>query len=214
VDLAAYWDGYYEDRSDRHPVVPSQFAAFVASEVGTSSRNVIDLGCGNGRDTLFFASLGYRTIGIDASESAIALCDTRAAAEPADVRDRLSFVRAALPSPELDAILASVPLNDPVVVYARFFLHAIEQDVEEDLMRALSSTAATIAKVAVEFRTHRDRGQAKSTPDHFRRFMDSADFLHRATGIGFRPTYWVEGFGYAKYAADDAHVARVLLERT
>jgi SAM-dependent methyltransferase len=213
VDLSAYWDGYYEDRSDRHPVVPSQFAAFVASEIGTSARNVVDLGCGNGRDTLFFASLGYRTVGLDASESAISLCEARADAGPTDVRERVSFIRAELPSQELDAALAGFPEGDPVVVYARFFLHAIEEAVEEAILTAVRSTPASVMSLAVEFRTQRDRGQTKSTPDHFRRFMGSADFLHRATRLGFRPTYWVEGFGYAKYATDDAHVARVLLER-
>jgi len=213
VDLAAYWDHYYEDRSDRHPVVPSQFAAFVASEIGTSARNVVDLGCGNGRDTLFFASLGYRTVGIDASETAISLCEARADAGSADVRERVTFTRAALPSPELDAALAAFPTGDPVVVYARFFLHAIEEEVEAAVLDALRSTPASVTTVAVEFRTHRDRGQAKHTPDHFRRFMDPADFLHRASRSGFRPTYAVDGFGYAKHATDDAHVARVLLER-
>ena len=212
MDVQAYWNKYYVGRADSRTVVPSQFAAFVAGEIGTSVRNIVDLGCGNGRDTMFFANLGYLAVGVDASESAIALCQARADAGPPDARGRVTFARAALPSPGLDTALAAVSIGDPVVVYARFFLHAIEEAVEESLLRGIRSSGASVSTVAVEFRTHRDREQAKSTPAHFRRFIEPADFLRRATRSGFRPTYFVEGFGYAKHAADDAHVARVLLE--
>jgi SAM-dependent methyltransferase len=212
VDVQAYWNKYYVGRTDSATVVPSQFAAFVAGEIGTSARNIVDLGCGNGRDTMFFANLGYLAVGVDASESAIALCQARADAGPPDARGRVTFAQAALPSPGLDTALAAVSIGDPIVVYARFFLHAIEEAVEESLLRAIRSSGASVSAVAVEFRTHRDREQAKSTPAHFRRFIEPADFLRRATRSGFRPTYFVEGFGYAKHAADDAHVARVLLE--
>ena len=35
---------------------------------------VLDVGCGNGRDTLFFAQLGFDTLGIDAAQAAIDHC--------------------------------------------------------------------------------------------------------------------------------------------
>ena len=72
----AYWNQYYFAPRDFKIQAPSQFAAFVASEY-TSHRLMVDVGCGNGRDTLFFAQLGYETLGIDGSSTAIDHCRER-----------------------------------------------------------------------------------------------------------------------------------------
>ena len=44
---------------------------------GTDAEAVLDVGCGNGRDALFLAGLGYRVVGLDASPEAVALCEQR-----------------------------------------------------------------------------------------------------------------------------------------
>ena len=56
--------------------------------------------------------------------------------------------------------------------------------------------------------------QAKETAAHYRRFIDPLNFLTSALARGFELHYFVEGFGYAKYNSDDAHVARVILRRS
>ena len=65
-----YWDSFYTHDQLIRQQPPSQFAAFVASEFGDFPL-IVDVGCGNGRDTLFFAHLGYSTLGIDRSSAAI-----------------------------------------------------------------------------------------------------------------------------------------------
>jgi 2-polyprenyl-3-methyl-5-hydroxy-6-metoxy-1,4-benzoquinol methylase len=63
-----YWDLFYNNNK---PLLPSQFATFIANEYLGIKSTVIDVGCGNGRDSLFFMNLGFKVIGIDASKKAI-----------------------------------------------------------------------------------------------------------------------------------------------
>ena len=67
--------------------------------------------------------------------------------------------------------------------------------------------------VALEFRTDRDKSQPKETDTHFRRYVSPVHFFARARENGFEVEYFVEGFGFAKYKQDDAHVARFLLNK-
>ena len=46
-----YWEKYYQD--NKLPFEPSDFSKYVVSKINKNSR-LIDLGCGNGRDSLFF----------------------------------------------------------------------------------------------------------------------------------------------------------------
>ena len=62
-----YWSRFY---ASLHTTVPSPFAASVAMEL-TERNEVIDIGCGNGRDSMFFAGLGHRVLGLDLAGTAI-----------------------------------------------------------------------------------------------------------------------------------------------
>lgn len=202
-----HWDTFY--RSAPIPTVPSQFATFMASEEPDASI-VVDFGCGNGRDTLFFARHGKRSIGIDASISAIESC--RASAQQQSLP--AYFINADIAEQDcarlaLDAMRGT---EGKVLVYARFFLHAIPLEAEMFLLRHAANILRERDGVfALEFRTNRDSHQTKVTPDHYRRFVDPIDFIARAAGLGFAKRYYVDGFGLAKYKDDDAHIARCVL---
>ncbi|WAX98153.1 class I SAM-dependent methyltransferase (plasmid) [Aminobacter sp. NyZ550] len=205
-DQGEYWDRFYS--VDSAPLLPSQFAVFAAGEA-SDAHYVVDFGCGNGRDSLFFAGTGRKVIGFDASSEAIAGCREKAArlGAPAD------FNVANIAHDECEKlVLSKLGNSDNVLVYARFLLHAIPDATEAALLsHARSILSQREGMFAVEFRTHRDRQQTKVTPQHYRRFVDPFDFLSRATASGFAVKYFVEGFGFAKYRDDDAHVARCIL---
>ena len=63
-----YWNNFYKNKIN---MLPTQFAVFVANEY-PEKNNVIDFGCGSGRDTLFLAKFYKKVIGIDASNEIIA----------------------------------------------------------------------------------------------------------------------------------------------
>ena len=195
----SYWNQYYGSRQTDLLPLPSQFAAFVAGEIDRNS-SILDIGCGSGRDSFFFAANGIRTLGIDASEAAVRNCVI--------TRDRFQIRNVQF----LEASLSLLSVSGPVSVYARFLLHAITEDEETMLLNLAVSICRSGGIFATEFRTIRDASQVKVTPDHYRRFLDPLLFLQKVQRFGFTPKYYVEGFGFAKHKNDDAYVARCLLQ--
>ena len=202
----AYWDDYYAARATPVRKLPSQFATFVAGELDRRHR-VIELGSGDGRDAMFFASYGHEVIGVDASHTAVEAC--RLLAET--LGEDASFIVSPIEEPGLATRVRGEA--GPRVVYARFFLHAITQAEEESLRDLAAAIADPGDLLAVEYRTVRDSSGAKVTATHFRRYVLPASFEARALGRGFDVIYSVEGFGFAKYREDDAYVARTIFRK-
>ena len=203
---ASYWDAYYTARTTPVRRLPSQFAVFVATELERRHR-IIELGCGDGRDALFFAGYGHEVVGVDASPAAIAGCRLLAAS----LGEEATFVESRVDAPDLVERVKGD--NGPRVIYARFFLHAITEREEESLLDLAAAIGEPGDLLAVEYRTIRDLSGTKVTDSHYRRFVLPASFEARALGRGFEVLYTVEGFGFAKYREDDAYVARTIFGR-
>ena len=201
----SYWDEYYRHRTV--PVVPSQFAVFVHGEL-TEGSSIIDIGCGSGRDSIFFAQCGLDVLGIDQSPIAIDTCNRRAS----ELGIRAARFVAAPISNTKQIALEAQRMQGPRCVYARFFLHAIDDEAEQDFISVATQIVAKTPHsiVAVEFRTERDRNQQKVTPEHYRRFVNPMTFATKCINAGMSLDYFVEGFGFAKHHSDDAHVARYI----
>jgi len=202
----SYWDLYYSNLTEKTRPLPSQFAVFVAGELQSPHR-VVEFGCGDGRDSLFFSSYGHQTIGLDSSARAVRHCVRLA--ESMD--EKALFLILDVSDPELAETISTT--SGPTAVYARFFLHAITEAEEQSFFRSASAFTKTGDVMAVEYRTLRDLSQPKATKQHYRRFMDPVVFQLAALQHGFQVRYAIEGFGYAKYMQDDAYVARCLLVR-
>ena len=201
-----YWDEYYAARATTRRPLPSQFATFVAGELDRP-HHVIELGCGSGRDSIFFSSFGHQVIGVDGSEAAVAASSQLADA----LGENATFVHSAIDDPTLADRLSAA--EGPKALYARFFIHAITDEEEQVLLDLAANVTTTGDLLAVEYRTVRDQVGAKETETHYRRFVLPATFQARALERGFEVTYAVEGFGFAKYRHDDAYVARTLFRR-
>jgi len=64
-----YWDNFYSNDNEL-PLTPSDFAVYFFRflQVLTdkkSYKNILSIGCGNGRDAYYFSSQGYEVTGID-----------------------------------------------------------------------------------------------------------------------------------------------------
>lgn len=202
-----YWDSYYGGAPSAAAIAPSQFAAFMMGEMPTGC-DVFDIGCGAGRDALFFAQQGFSVTGIDASQVAIDVCERRS--DELGLSQRARFVREDIESMSLSELVRCRSGGAPKTLYARFFLHAIDEDSEMAFIRLAAGALCDRSLLAIEFRTHRDSMLKKETPGHYRRYIEPAQLISRLNAHGLQVRYFVEGFGYAKYRADDAHVARVL----
>src|SRR5215469_12733027 len=78
--IARTWQHYYEDRGYQlWGFSPSPTARMLARAILNSNPRrserieIVDYGCGYGRDSLYFVELGFDVIGIDVSETAVAL---------------------------------------------------------------------------------------------------------------------------------------------
>ena len=64
-----YWNEFYRNKT-KEIQSPSDFARFVLQYM-EEHKKIMDIGCGNGRDSIFFAENGLEVTGVDASEEAI-----------------------------------------------------------------------------------------------------------------------------------------------
>lgn len=207
-----YWSGYY-GRLEA-PVLPSQFALFVANEVATGElpavRTVCDVGCGNGRDALFFLQQGFLLRGLDSSAGAIAACNDRLLQIGEAAAPRARFVQGPADTAASWQAMAR-DIEGPVLIYARFFFHAIDDEAQTRVLGlARELLGRTGGAFCAEYRTPQDSDATKVTPSHYRRFIDPDSFAREIQASGLNVVWRAEGRGMAKYKGDDAHVARIL----
>lgn len=212
LDKDDYWNHFYASRDALKLSAPSQFAAFVAQEAG-DAHLIIEVGCGTGRDSLFFARHGFDVVAIDGSEAAIEGCEK---SRQAQGLERIGFTCCSVGSTAFGAALvkAREVSSGPAMAYARFFLHAITDEDELCFFRDMAAALRTGDRLAVEYRTTRDEVGKKVTQPHFRRYVEPSKVAASAAKFGFTIDYSVEGYGFAKYMNDDAYVARAVFRKT
>lgn len=206
AEKSSYWDAFYSSRKKGAPAYPSQFAAFAINELADVD-GVIEFGCGNGRDSEFFATYGFDLLGLDASAEAIELCQSRSVHEHA----RYVQCAAGLAREEIKGFLVG---KRKVAVYARFFLHAIDENEANAFLDLLSVLLPAQSQVFFEYRTVDDASQEKTFgTDHYRRYLDHKEMLSNIERSGFSIDYQIEGHGLAKFRDEDAKVGRCVAQK-
>jgi len=163
---------------------------------------VIEFGCGNGRDSFFFANHGFKLLALDASEQAIELCRVRNQCDHA----RYMTCKASASREEVENFLHG---KRRVAVYARFFLHAIDENEQQEFLELLGGLLPPESLLFLEYRTVGDSYQQKVFGSgHYRRYLDHQGVLSAIQASGFYIAYEIEGQGLAKYKSEDARVGR------
>jgi 2-polyprenyl-3-methyl-5-hydroxy-6-metoxy-1,4-benzoquinol methylase len=67
-NLVKYWNKFYKKKSI---ISESTFAKFTYKKILNKKVKLLDIGCGNGRDSYFFNKKGFHVTGIDISQKAI-----------------------------------------------------------------------------------------------------------------------------------------------
>lgn len=185
LDQQSYWNDYY--RSGAVPELPSQFALFVANELATGAlppvAAILDIGCGNGRDSVFFANLGHAVGGLDRSEDAVAACAQRLAAMPRAQSGKVPFRAGCAESGAIEALADE--FSGPLLVYSRFFFHAVDDQAEARILARIGKVLTQRGgMLAAEFRSLRDAEGRRETEAHYRRYVDPAAFAARLADCG------------------------------
>ncbi len=201
-----YWNEYYKNIGDKL-AQPSSFAVEVESKLSKNSR-IMELGCGNGRDSLFFLSKGHSVVAVDGSDAAIDNLNriTKENNNALFVCD--DFVKCqALYQMQFDCI------------YSRFTLHAIKEEQEDELLFNVRGALESGGILCIEARTIHDEiyGKGKAVGhnayeynSHYRRFIDVEEFKNKLLHLGFKIDYIEEASGFSVTADSDPILMRCI----
>ena len=208
-----FWDSFYKDRNNQKISVASSFAHFVCEFIKPDSL-VIDLGCGDGRDSRFLNQFND-VVGIDQSDVAIEFCKAQGLLDAKKTKT-LAFRSLLMEDKNICHIFKMEIIKSEqnnVFIYARFFLHAIDNFQYEKFWEFAKCLNLDFSvSVGVEFRTNEDVENFKLFPDHFRRYLDPSSVISDAELQGFKVRKLNQGYGLAKYKNEDPHIARIIFD--
>lgn len=203
-----YWSNFYARHTN---AVGSTFFDEV-SKLENLPEAVIDIGCGDGRDSCAFAQVGRHVTGID--QSGVAVEGATARAEQLGVSDRATFeVCDVSDSEALEKALRQFreQHDGAALFYLRFFLHSIRAEVQENLLSHIRSVAREGDLFAAEFRTDEDEKLKKTFGNHYRRFQNAAEFrTSLEERFGFDVVTDQESDGLSPYGDEDPILYRVV----
>ncbi len=202
-----YWESFYGKQEV--PQSASQFAIFVQKKLPSQSY-IIDIGCGNGRDSLYFSHFRKHVIGVDASNNAIAI--SKQHMNNLDVYNATFLQMDIAELKQLEAFRkAHLDAFEDCIFYARFFLHSVDEHIEKMFLNYFIGAMNERSAIALEFRTVRDVKRRKIFDNHHRRFIDPIQVISLAKEIGAKLAHFEQGEHLASFGAESPHVARVIL---
>ena len=202
-----FWNKYYNSKDNNNK--PSNFALFINKKYITKNTYLIDVGTGDGRDTFYLRKKAKHIYSID--QSNIAIKKNRLKAKRLGIKN-VSFKN--LSSKNLNKI-ANKKIN---FIYARFFLHAINEINEDILLKNIKKNFESKTIISFEFRTTRDilmkKGKKLSKyerlTDHYRRFIDTNKFEKKLKNMKFKILYKKKGINLSKSPNDNPHLCRII----
>jgi len=213
-----HWEGYYSNKAsnDVWVEVPSQFAAFCVSEVIPACR-VLDFGSGNGRDSIFFSQLGHNVLACDYSKAAIELVNDKANGLSLDLKAEVLNV---YETANVEKFKIKHP-NEFDLIYSRFTMHAITPEGQNRFLRMAKTVLKEGGKILLEFRNSNDPrkefgtvlSDSERSDGHYRRFINTGEFLNNVTEVGLIVDYVAEGTGFAKLKDEDPNITRIILSK-
>jgi adenylylsulfate kinase-like enzyme/phospholipid N-methyltransferase len=203
----SYWNKYYENR--KATTEPSKFAAWVSERL-TENRNILELGCGNGRDSLYFRKKGMNVTAVDASRKVIEQLKKE------NQEDNIYFV--------CDDFVCTPTIFSGQFdyVYSRFSLHAINEKQETEVIKNVFRVLKNGGRFFIETRGIHDElyGKGEKLAEntyfyegHFRRFIEREKLVNKLKKEGFAIEYEAEERGFAPYGDADPLVIRIVAEK-
>ncbi len=205
-----YWNRFY-GQAHQGLDAPSSFALHVSEGMEPGAR-LFELGCGNGRDALFFAARGVQVTACDRSKVAVETLQGRP--DLARFAHRPQFVVADFL--ELDRAYQG-PEQD--FVYSRFTLHAVPVEVQSAALGWARRILRAGGKLLVEVRSVKGSLYGQGTPaerdafihdGHYRRFVRLEELTAELQALGFAIDSATESSGVAVYRDDDPVVIRLV----
>ena len=208
----SYWDAYYQKQLVKNCgeiEAPSLFARTMLKNYIEKGNALVEFGCGNGRDSLYFADNGINVTGIDASEIAIRELQQRNTNHCIFICD--DFVNAeAIYQIQYD------------YCYSRFTLHAINEEQETKILNKAYKMLKPNGYLFIEARSVQDekfgRGQeveknAYIHDGHYRRFIVPEELEGKLEHIGFTIVEMAESDQFAPSNSERTVCVRVIAQK-
>jgi len=174
-----YWNDYYNSKTKRHP--NSEFSEFVLGKIEEQS-SLIDIGCGDGRDTHFFSKNKIFSKGVDFSQETI------------KQNKPLSNKYLSFEHMDLESINE---LNETFeYAYCRFIFHSITENIESKLLYWLSYNIKK--NIFIETRILDFENQEENT-NHYRRFFSEDNFINKIKKNKLAVKYSETSYNFSKY---------------
>ena len=205
-----YWKKYYE--TNRIGEEPSQFAKYILTKyLDQTDVHLLELGCGNGRDSIFFAENGVNVNAVD------------------QIEDQILFLKQKFKSVDnLDFYCGDfTTLNfgeSYDIIYSRFTLHSINYKEQVRVLDWAFKHLSDNGLFCIEVRGKKNElyGKGEAVADeidayiydqHYRRFIELGQLTNDLVRLGFKVEFAEEGPGFAPYEGSDETFIRVIVRR-
>jgi len=207
-----YWNTFYKKKKKDKP---SNFARFIKSKfIKQKKGNLIDLGCGDGRDTFYMCDSRIKTLGIDKSE--VIINKNNELIKIKKLKN-INFKSMNVVSKKMQKI------GKFDFIYSRFFLHTINEKQQKKLfLNILDKITKKNSLFFLEFRTIKDemyklgfkKSKYERITDHYRRFINLKEFINLSyVNKNFKIIYLIERKNLSVYKNDNPVVCRLVLKK-
>lgn len=204
-----YWKNYY--KSHKHNTTNSLFSAFVRENYLKPHARLLELGCGNGRDSVYFAKSAIDTTAIDQIQD-----------EMNYLNDHFGNEACRFVCGDFSQLKHINSLHPPYdCIYSRFSLHSITYIQQCELFAQIPSYLDCDGILAIETRgvqnslyqkgeRVQDEENAFIYESHYRRFVTLEDLLEDIRAMNsdsrsFQILYAKESRGFAPFTQGDRY---------
>ena len=193
-----YWKNFYENY--RPPIIHSDFAEFTLGWVDRTfgrgtKKSLVDLGCGNGRDLIYFFNSGWDVEGIDLYSTSnyykIKKEDLLQYKESKDIY-YLRFLLHTLKEVQLDILLSNIYHN-----------------MKEDSLIFIETRSS---KGITDLEKSETRFKSPIGKEHFR-VLYSHNYLISKLQQFFMITFSFEDRGFAKFKEENPYIIRIVCKK-
>jgi len=200
-----YWNNFYKKFNLKKP---SLFAQFVLKKLKKKSL-LLEVGCGNGRDTFFFLKNKIKCVAYDISKTAIN--------KNRKLYNKVFYTKNVCKKKN------KVNQNHFDYIYARFFLHAINENEQNIFFQNSYNMLKKNGLLCLEFRTINDIlfkkrkkiSHNERITDHYRRFINPSVLLKELKmNFNFKVFYCKSSTRFAIFNKQKPDVCRLILKKT
>lgn len=200
-----FWNKFYKKKLAVNR--PSNFAVFILKFLKKYKSTIIDIGCGNGRDLLYFKKKKISFLGIDLSKNATSLIKRK-------LKSKKN--KSKIFNDDFVKFDYKNKIKNKFSIYSRFTWHTINEKNESIFLNKISKLP-NLEYILIETRSDKDDlfGVGKKISnnefitDHYRRFINKNVLVNKIKK-NFKIIYLKESKGFSKFKKEDPCLIRVI----